>query len=100
MSNDRYPERDPLRPRAEPEIIPPGEQGRGPRGEPLFGYGVHRIYVARPGWPSIVLGLLILGAIMAMVSLVLIGFVLLLPFLVGGLALALIAGALFRGRRY
>jgi Flp pilus assembly protein TadB len=107
MSDDRHPARGPERPKREPEIIPPDRAGRQPEGARVTwtefddGYRVHRIYVARPGLPAIILGLLILGAIAALVFLVVAGVVLLwLPILIGGIVLALLAGALrYRWRR-
>ena len=64
------------------------------------GAGIHRIYIARPGWPSILFGLFILGSILAVVFLLLLGFFLLLPFIVGAAALAMLAGFWARRRRY
>ena len=97
---------DPPRPpRVEPEIIPPDAARYGQHDDDAIfmrygrGYGTHRIYIARPGWPAIILGLLILGAFAATMLIVLLGFVLLLPILVGGIVLALIAGALSRRLR-
>ena len=103
MGEDRIPDRTYRQPSVEPEIIPPGEQRHEPRAEAFFfrfgdGAGVHRIYIARPGWPSILLGLFILGSILAVVFLLLLGFFLLLPFIVGAAALAMLAG-FWAGRR-
>jgi hypothetical protein len=56
--------------------------------------------MARPGWPSILLGLFILGSILAVVFLLLLGFFLLLPFVVGAAALAMLAGLWRRRRRF
>ena len=106
MANDHHPERMPERPRAEPEIIPPGSHERSRESDRIWmrfenGYGVHRIYIARPGLPSILLGLFILGAIVAVVFLVIAGLLLLwLPILIGGVLLALLFGPLrYRWRR-
>lgn len=105
MSEDRIPDRTSRQPSVEPEIILPGEQPRGVRGEAFFfrfgdGAGAHRVYIARPGWPSILFGLFILGAILAVVFLLLLGFFLLLPFIVGAAALAMLAGLWARRRRF
>jgi len=105
MSDDHLPDRTSRRPSAEPEIILPGEQRHEPHAEAFFfrvgdGAGVHRIYIARPGWPSILLGLFILGAILAVVFLLLLGFFLLLPFIVGAVALAMLAAFWARRRPY
>jgi hypothetical protein len=84
------------RPRSEPEIIPPGRgddrHGRvGTRYEDA--YGVHRIYIARPGLSSILLGLFIVGAIVSLGILILVGVLLLwLPIVVAGILLALFYG--------
>jgi TM2 domain-containing membrane protein YozV len=105
MSEDRTPDRTFRQPSVEPEIILPGEQRREPHAEAFFfrfgdDAGVHRIYIARPGWSSILLGLFILGSILAVVFLLLLGFFLLLPFIVGAAALAMLAGFWVRRRRY
>ena len=101
MSTNQYPDRPPERPRSEPEIIPPGADDglrRGPGGVWMRFEerdGVHRIYIARPGLPSIVLGLLLLGLIVAAIFLVLAGIVLVwLPIVAGGIVLALLAGTI------
>jgi len=96
MANDDHRNHVPERPRSEPEIIPPGSD-QGPREsawtQDEYGYGVHRIYVARPGLPSILLGLFILGAIAALVILVIAGALLLaFPLFVAGVLLALFYG--------
>jgi hypothetical protein len=104
MSNDRYPDRGPERPRHEPEIIPPGDDRSGPYG--LSGLfmrfeerdGVHRVYIVRPGLGSIVLGLLLIGLIAGIVFLVVAGLIILwVPILIGGILLALLTG-FFRRR--
>lgn len=91
------------RPRSEPEIIPPGrEPPRHVRREIDSAFlrfeerdGVQRIFIARPGWPSIVLAILIFGLIAAIVFVVLAGIVLIwIPLVVGAIVLALVAGAL------
>jgi hypothetical protein len=101
MTDERFPDRGPERPKSEPEIIPPGREPRGGRGfESIFirvdeRDGVRRIYLAQPGPGTIALGLLILGLIAAALVLVLAGVVLIwLPILVGGILLALLVGAL------
>jgi Flp pilus assembly protein TadB len=98
MFNDSHNDRRPERPRSEPEIIPPGQElGRGEwSGFMRFESrdGMHRIYMARPGIGSVVLGLLVIGLIVAVIFVVLAGLVLIwIPLLVGGIALALLAGA-------
>jgi hypothetical protein len=96
MSNDQFPTRGPEQPRAEPEILPPerdGSTGRGPEGVWIGGEGVHRIFIARPGLPTIILVLLIVGLVAALVLVVLAGIVLLwIPIVVGGILLALLSG--------
>ncbi len=98
MSSDQYPDRSPERPRVEPEIIPPGRGGRMPGG-PIWlrideRDGVRRVFIARPGLLSIVLGLLIIGLIAAVIFLVLAGIVLVwIPILIGGIILVLLSGA-------
>lgn len=107
MSNDRDSDPRPQRPRAEPEIIPPGRD-RDPRGpEAIFVRveerdGYRRIYLARPGLPTIILGLLILGLIAAVAFLVLAGLVLLwVPVLIGAILLALLSGTVrYRWRQF
>jgi len=100
MTDDRYPDRAPERPRSEPEIIPPGEDAPFGERERIWmryddGTRVHRIVIARPGLPSVLLGLFILGAVAAVGALLLAGLVLLwLPVLVGGVLLALLFGPL------
>jgi hypothetical protein len=100
MADDRTPDRTPDRPRSEPEIIPPGEDAAFHEHDRIWmryddGFGVHRIFIARPGWPSILLGLVILGAIVAALFLVIAGVLLLwLPILIGGVVLALLLGPL------
>jgi uncharacterized membrane protein len=86
----------PERPRSEPEIIPPGaDDGRRDNiwGRYEDSYGVHRIYIARPGLPSILIGLFILGSIVALVFLVVVGALLLaFPLVIAGILLALFYG--------
>src|SRR5262249_30054073 len=100
MPNDQIPERGPERPRVEPEIIPPGADPR-PRGAAEGGIfmrmdaqgGVHRIVITRPGWPTIVLILLVIGLIVAVVFLLLAGLLLLwIPLVVVGIVAALVSG--------
>ncbi len=105
MTHDsRTPDRGPEQPRVEPEIIPPDRDGRGRSGPEgvFFRFderdGVRRVFVARPGWPTILLGLLATGVIAALVLLLLAGLVLIwVPLLVIGVVLALVSGA-FRRR--
>jgi len=92
----------PERPRSEPEIIPPGEQPTPRRPAGVFvrfdEQGVHRVFIARPGLPSILLALLIIGFVAALVFLVLAGIVLFwIPMLIIGLLAAFLSGA-FRRR--
>jgi len=97
MADDHHSERSPERPRSEPEIIPPGNE-RDRRGRVWTrydgGYGVHRIYIARPGPLSIMLGLFIVGTIVGLGILVLAGVLLLLwlPIVIAGILLALFYG--------
>jgi hypothetical protein len=99
MTHDHDLRRAAERPRSEPEIIPPGEEASVRRTERIWvsfdDRGGHRIYVTRLGWPSIILGLLILGAVTAALFLLVAGVLLIwLPVLIGGIVLALLAGAL------
>jgi hypothetical protein len=100
MSRDPSNDPGPERPRVEPEILPPERDG-GPRGPAGIWLriderdGVRRVILARPGWPTIILGLLILGLFAAVVFLMLAGVVLLwLPIVIGGIILALLSSAL------
>jgi hypothetical protein len=91
------PDRSPERPRSEPEIIPPDRDRDGGFSAVWMRVderdGVRRVVIARPGLPSILLGLLIAGLIAAAILVVVAGAVLLwLPILVGGILLALLAG--------
>ncbi len=88
----------PERPRAEPEIIPPGQGGRGQNG--LSGIwigveerdGVRRVVFKRPGMFSIIFGLLVVGLIVAAVFLLLAGLVLIwVPLVVVGILFALLS---------
>jgi len=104
MSTNQIPDRGPERPRVEPEIIPPGADDRMRRG-PMGVWmridardGAQRIFIARPGLGSIILGLIVIGFVVAVVFLVLAGIVLLwIPIVVGGILLALLSGTV---RRY
>jgi hypothetical protein len=100
MSNDQNRDRGPRRPRAEPEIIPPGRDEHGPAGVfvRIDGQeGVRRVVITRPGWPAIILGLLIVGFIAALAFLAMAGLLLIwIPILVGGILLALLSGAIRR----
>jgi hypothetical protein len=103
MPHDRHPDPTPERPRSEPEIIPPGADGRS-RGPETIWFrveerdGVRRVHLARPGLSSIILGLLIVGliaAVVVLVVLVLAGLVLFwIPVLVVAIVLALLSGAI------
>ena len=101
MSSDQNPDRSPQRPRSEPEIIPPAREERAPRGPAGIWMriderdGVRRVFIARPGLLSIILGLLIVGLIAAAVFLLLAGLVLLwIPIVIGGVILALLSDSL------
>ena len=97
MSNDVTPGREPERPRVEPEIIAPGENFR-PRGgrDNIFmqfggGDSVHRIFIARPGWPAIIAALLIFGLFAAIVFVILAGIVVLwIPIVILGILAAIV----------
>src|SRR4051812_5067483 len=84
----------PERPRAEPEIIPPGSDG----GERIRmradgGFTVHRVYVGRSSLPLILFGLVIVAALVGLGFLVLAGVLLLwLPMAIAGFLLALFFG--------
>jgi hypothetical protein len=105
MANDRYPDRGPERPRHEPEIIPPG-QDESDRLTSMFMRfeqrdGVHRVYIARPGVGSIILGLLLIGLVAGVAFLVVAGLIILwVPILIGGIVLALLSGFFRRGRSH
>jgi hypothetical protein len=98
MSMNRNRGQPPERPRAEPEIIPPGGDAHARRGPAGLWVrieerdGVRRVTISRPGLPTIVLGLLLLGLIAALAFLVLAGFLLFwIPVLIAGLLLGLAA---------
>jgi hypothetical protein len=107
MSREQLPIRGPEQPRVEPEIIPPGADDRARGGSERIwmhvdaGSGVHRIFIARPGLPSIILSVLVIGLIVAVLFLVLAGIVFVwIPILIGGILLALASGAIrYRWRR-
>ena len=94
MSQDQFGDR------AKPEIIPPGQEPRRAGTESIFiriddRDGVHRVVLTRPGWPAIILILLVLGLAAALGFLILAGLMLIwLPLLIGGILLALVSGAL------
>jgi hypothetical protein len=104
---DQPPGRGPELPRHEPEIIPPGRDPRGARDTAgMWTYvntrdGAQRIYIAQPGWPTIVFILLIVGLFAAIAFLVLAGLLLFwIPIVVGGILLALVSGvARYRWRQ-
>jgi hypothetical protein len=106
MSNDRYPDRGPERPRQEPEIIPPeiippGRESRDRLSSIFMRFeerdGVHRVYIARPGIGSIILGLLLIGLIAGVAFLIVAGLIILwVPILIGGILLALLSAAFRR----
>jgi chromate transport protein ChrA len=98
MSGDQPP---PERPRSEPEIIPPGQEARvrhGPDGIYIrvdeFD-DVRRIHVARPGLPSIILALVIVGIIAAVIFFLLAGVLLVvIPLVLAVIVFALVSVAL------
>jgi len=99
MPNDIDPNRGPERPRAEPEIIGPGEdfRSRRERSSVFVQFegmdGIHRILIARPGWPAIIATILILGLLVAIIFIVLAGIVVLwIPLLILGILAALVSG--------
>ncbi|MGZ5897623.1 MAG: hypothetical protein ACXWJ6_15380 [Xanthobacteraceae bacterium] len=101
MPQDQVPIRGPEQPRVEPEIIPPGEDARARTDAQRVwmqfetGSGVHRVFIARPGLPSIILTVLIFGVIVAVILLVLAGIVFLwIPILIGGILLAVASGTI------
>jgi hypothetical protein len=100
MANDQQPER----PHVEPEILPPERSDGPPRSAGIFVRvdqlgGVHRVVIARPGLPSIMLALLIIALVAALVLLVLTGLILFwIPILIIGLVAAILS-RLFVGRR-
>jgi hypothetical protein len=102
MFDDRHRDRRPDGPRREPEIIPPGQDGRDRLAGLFMRFeerdGVHRVYIARPGLSSIILGLLLIGLIAGIAFLVVAGLIILwVPILVGAILLALLSG-FFRRR--
>jgi hypothetical protein len=92
--------RQPERPRAEPEIIPPEGGDAGARGIWLRikdEEGVRRVFIARPGLPEILFGLLILGLIAAVAFVALASVVLVwIPLLILAVLLAFASGAIRR----
>ena len=97
--SDNTPDRGPERPRLEPEIIPPGTNYRPRRGpdDPFMQFegrdGIHRIFIARPGWPAIIAALLIIGLFTAIVFIVLAGIVVLwIPIVIIGILAAIVPG--------
>jgi hypothetical protein len=93
MADDTDP---PERPRVEPEIIPPDKSGRySPWSSDPFTTtrGTQRVYVTRVGPFGIALLLLVFAAVATIVMIAVLGAVLIwIPIV----AIALIAGALFR----
>jgi len=99
MSNDDHTSRPAERPRSEPEIIPPGRNGR--HGDAYVWTsvdergGTHRIYVARPGPFTIVLVLIVAALALAAIVLLLLGLVLVwIPVVVLVVAAVILAGYL------
>ncbi len=103
MSSDQVPDRSPERPRAEPEIIPPGRDDGARRG--LSGIwmrvderdGVRRVYIGRPSLGAFIVGLLIVGFIGVLAFLAMAGLLIVaMPILIGGIALAFLSSAVRR----
>ena len=100
--NSPSPDRGPQRPPAEPEIIPPGQDGggRGPMGIWMRldeRDGVRRVYVARPSLGSLLLGLFIVGLVGALAFLAMAGLLLVwMPILIGGILLAMLSSKIRR----
>jgi hypothetical protein len=78
MSSHR-PDDLPERPRAEPEIIPPGAGDRRADARIFLrtenSEGFQRVYLAQPGPFSIILALLVIGLVAAVVLVILLGLV-------------------------
>jgi hypothetical protein len=86
------------RPRTEPEIIPPGEDGRAERGPAGIWMrveerdGTQRIYIGRPSIPALIVGLMIVGFVAALAFLAMAGLLLVwIPILVVGIVAALLS---------
>ena len=97
MTDHHPPDPGPERPRSEPEIIPPGAPGFDPRDRAWMRgqdeYRIHRVFIARPGLPSILIALVILGVVVTLGAIVIAGALLLaLPIAVVGVLLALFYG--------
>lgn len=89
---------DDRRPR-EVEIIPPDREQRPPRKDGEVWVAQHRIYIARPGPFGLILGLLGLGALVAVGFIAFLGLFLLWLPLLGIIALGAILSAFLRGPR-
>jgi hypothetical protein len=91
---------DPDRPRYEPEIIPPGQQGRRESSRIFASIdengGTRRIYMARPGPFSMLLALAIVGLIGVVVLIVLLSVALIWIPVVIALVAAFVAWVTFR----
>jgi hypothetical protein len=95
---------EPERPRAEPEIIPPGRgngRGRGPAWPPPFGFtqsqGPQRVFIGRIGPLGFALLLIMIGLFCAVRLLVLIGTALIwIPVIAVFLIIAAIGGLIRR----
>jgi hypothetical protein len=96
--SDNPSDRRPETPRHEPEIIPPGRDGR--REGPVFIHidereGVRRVTFNRPGIFSVVLGLVVLALIAVLVLVLLAGVLIFwIPIIAGVVVLALLYGAI------
>lgn len=89
MSSDR-----PESPRSEPEIIPPerGEPRRSVKWTSYDERGTHRIYVTRLGPFSTIILILVLAAVVALFSLILIGaFLIWIPLVIVLIAIGVIS---------
>lgn len=87
-------------PRYTPEIIPPGERPHARGLDSVFvrfeqREGLNAIYIARPGWPWIVLGLLAIAFLIAVLFTLVAGFLLLwLPVAIAVVLVTVGVGAL------
>jgi hypothetical protein len=89
---------DDRRPR-EVEIIPPDRDARRPREDGEVWVARHRVFIARPGPFELILGLLGLGALVAVGFIAFLGLFLLWLPLLGLIAAGTLLAALLRGSR-
>jgi hypothetical protein len=86
-------------PRTEPEIIPPGADGRSMRGShaSIDAHGTHRIYVAKLGPFGMIVLALVIAMLTAVILIVLLGAVLIwIPIAAVLVAAAVVSGLLRR----